>query len=958
MADINREAQEFAEIMAQVNFEMKAYGQLSASTAARRTDAEMKARFGLDDFTKATGLGADALIKLGGSAKAAGSAALEGSKKASSMNAAFDELTDAVKIAAVGLSLLIPGSRLMKGVYAGLAFLFTSAMDTANKIREVSVKFSDELYKGYSDQAQAGAAASDGMTGLFEDAKKLGYSLGELGEYTALIGANSKDLALFSGTVFEGRQKFADMGKSFEKYSGNLIAAGFTQVQINEGMMGYLKLQSRAGLSQGKTSEQLAEGARKYLLEMDGLSKITGQTRKEMEGQRERQLLNEQFAAKIRELQLKGTPEALAFAENLKQAGNIAARAGPQMEEAFLASVTGNFANEKAIGANIASGNALMANIQKMGQGLMTPVEAMQGTFQALGRFGDSMNGLAQVNQFEAAFGIKYSTVQEARLLGEGNLVKNLEKAEAERKKQGAEGGKAADDAVNAQVNFQVAMRKANEEVERFFVPGMVAATNGAAAFASSAEYAAKQIKKLFDIDIGKPAPAPISTGPETDTARKTVAAATEKAMADAERARAAEKDAALSKEQKEAIKKQAADSARIMMNETNALRAAAQKEKNAERERRRAGTAEPAAAGVKVSGSAEAKTSAEKYFGKPISDSEFSALIKATHAEAAGGKQSNQQEQAMIMASVLNRARTNQGGIMGALQAKNAFQSVTGTEDAPGPSQHYEKGPEADRLKSIEGATKLLEKISVEQKNFTAADAKAYGPGTDIGYRDKMLAAGGTVVGGSVFQTLPKFQGGGIANGPTSGYPVELHGKEAVIPLKNDAVPVSISLKDALNTPTFAGMNEYAGYNQGPMSTDIDAVKKLAEAVGAFDKTSQIITDTATWKQILSSGLATNYKLVNAELGTKALPGIDQDMADRLKEIKEQGNTTTEAALKQVGEELIKGMSSMAEKFAVTMTSRALSVDSSEIAPLLQELVSATKNGNDINTKILASSY
>ena len=532
MADINREAQEFAEIMAQVNFEMKAYGQLSASTAARRTESEMKARFGLDDFTKATSLGADALIKLGGAAKAAGSAALEGSKKASSMNAAFDELTDSVKIAAVGLSLLIPGSKLMKGVYAGLSLLATSALDVANKYRAAAVKFSDELYKGYSDQAQAGAAASDGMTGLFEDAKKLGYSLGELGEYTALIGANSKDLALFSGTVFEGRQKFADMGKSFEKYSGNLIAAGFTQVQINEGMMGYLKLQSRAGLSQGKTSEQLAEGARKYLLEMDGLSKITGQTRKEMEGQRERQLLNEQFAAKIRELQLKGTPEALAFAENLKQAGNIAARAGPQMEEAFLASVTGNFANEKAIGANIASGNALMANIQKMGQGLMTPVEAMQGTFQALGRFGDSMNGLAQVNQFEAAFGIKYSTVQEARLLGEGNLVKNLEKAEDERKKQGAEGGKAADDAVNAQVNFQTAMRKSNEQIERFFVPGMAAATNAAAALTTSAEGVAARMNKLFGIT-------------PTDIKKDEAAKASEKAAEEAHKAaRAAEKAA------------------------------------------------------------------------------------------------------------------------------------------------------------------------------------------------------------------------------------------------------------------------------------------------------------------------------------------------------------------------------------------------------------------------------
>jgi hypothetical protein len=163
-----------------------------------------------------------------------------------------------------------------------------------------------------------------------------------------------------------------------------------------------------------------------------------------------------------------------------------------------------------------------------------------------------------------------------------------------------------------------------------------------------------------------------------------------------------------------------------------------------------------PVTEGVRVSGSAEAKTSAEKYYGRPISDVEFSALIKATHAEAAGGKQASQQEQAMIMASVLNRARTDQGGIIGALTAKNQFQSVTGTANAPGPSQQYLQGPEKERLKSIEGATQLLENISRKQKDFASADPRAYGPGTNIGYMHDLEKRGGAVVGGSIFNTAP----------------------------------------------------------------------------------------------------------------------------------------------------------------------------------------------------------
>ena len=232
--------------------------------------------------------------------------------------------------------------------------------------------------------------------------------------------------------------------------------------------------------------------------------------------------------------------------------------------------------------------------------------------------------------------------------------------------------------------------------------------------------------------------------------------------------------------------------------------------------------------------GRADAKASAEKYLGKAISDNEFSALIKATHAEAAGGKKASQQEQAMIMASVINRARTDRGGIMGALTAKNQFQSVTGTANEPGPSEQYRRGPENDRLKSIEDATKMLQGISLQQKNFTAADAKAYGPGTNIGYRDKMLAAGGSVVGGSVFQTAPPAAGGykfgGIANGPEAGYDTTLHGTEAVVPLPDGrTIPVQI-----------AGSNEQMGLMSAQLSRLDDLVRVMQSQLGVSQKLLQ----------------------------------------------------------------------------------------------------------------------
>jgi len=206
------------------------------------------------------------------------------------------------------------------------------------------------------------------------------------------------------------------------------------------------------------------------------------------------------------------------------------------------------------------------------------------------------------------------------------------------------------------------------------------------------------------------------------------------------------------------------------------------------------AGAAPAGPAGQQVVGSSEARAKAEGYYGKKMSDTEFSSLIKATHAEAGAGKKASQEEQAMIMASVLNRARTDQGGIMGALTAKNQFQSVTGTAaDGHRASNNYLQGPDKDRLKSIEGATAYLDKISKEQKNFTAASSAAYGPGTNIGYRDKMLAGGGQVIGGSVFQT-------GMPAGPLNGYQSQTAGlnPSKTLPEKTDATQTAANLATA----------------------------------------------------------------------------------------------------------------------------------------------------------------
>ena len=172
-----------------------------------------------------------------------------------------------------------------------------------------------------------------------------------------------------------------------------------------------------------------------------------------------------------------------------------------------------------------------------------------------------------------------------------------------------------------------------------------------------------------------------------------------------------------------------------------------------------------------------EAKKAAEKYLGREMSPNEWSELIRATSAEA--GRR-DQTEVAMVMATILNRARDKSKSIEEILRERNQFQAVTGTRNNPNPSPNFVNMPDQKRLEQIYGAsTSILDKVSRDQRNFTAASAAAYGPGTNIGFRDRMLASGGSKVGASIFNTAaPDLSGltpspsgdAGSSSGQTAG--------------------------------------------------------------------------------------------------------------------------------------------------------------------------------------------
>jgi hypothetical protein len=161
---------------------------------------------------------------------------------------------------------------------------------------------------------------------------------------------------------------------------------------------------------------------------------------------------------------------------------------------------------------------------------------------------------------------------------------------------------------------------------------------------------------------------------------------------------------------------------------------------------------------------SQQAKAQAEAFLGRSITPREWELLVRATVGESGGG--GGGAEDANIAAVILNRARLNSGGhgtgIEDQLRARNAFQAVTGTSaNGRQPSEGFANPSQQQIARVTNNILSQLSGANNTWLNFTAYDVRAYGPGTNIEFRNRALRTPGHRVvgnrgerGGTIFFT------------------------------------------------------------------------------------------------------------------------------------------------------------------------------------------------------------
>lgn len=486
-----------AEILARVNSDLEKFGYITEDTTRAMKDAET----GVKNFAKKADQAADLTLKAFTSVASSGieaaTAMQAGAKGNQAFNSSLDKMKEGVEATGALLTALIPGGPIIKALVAAVT-LATSKIIDRNK---EAGKMSDQLFKGFQDISKSGAAASDGMTGLQAGMRKLGLGVHDMDSYVKLISASSKDLALFKGSVFEGRKAFENIGQGMLQYNYQLRAAGLNQEEINAGTMSYLKLQTQVGMAQNMTTRQLAEGAKKYLIEQDALTKLTGASRQEMEAAQEAARSEQRFRAKLESMRASGDAKQIAAADELEKANKILSSQSKEAGQGFRDLSTGMVTSEAAQKSLIGTNGVALEQATKIAAGQANAIDGVQQVARAFGQNAKDLNTLGQTGTYED-ISIKFADAVKLGIFANKNLAVEYEKIQKDQREQGEKDIKSKDKLLDANIELAQAQQKAMLKLQGELGELMLSVTNTSTAFANGANKMADVYDELTPLMI------------------------------------------------------------------------------------------------------------------------------------------------------------------------------------------------------------------------------------------------------------------------------------------------------------------------------------------------------------------------------------------------------------------------------------------------------------------------
>ena len=175
-----------------------------------------------------------------------------------------------------------------------------------------SLKQNDQLMKSYRELSDVGSV-SGSLEKLQSDLNKVGLTSEEAEKFGKLLGKTAPDLASFGGSVSAGKDKFIGVFEGMigvgNKTEIAMQRIGYSSDEMRDATADYVAKQSRLGLAQNKTAEQLRGESVKYMVTLRELGELTGMSRDEAQKLIDQQQADARWSMTLRQMTADGQGE-------------------------------------------------------------------------------------------------------------------------------------------------------------------------------------------------------------------------------------------------------------------------------------------------------------------------------------------------------------------------------------------------------------------------------------------------------------------------------------------------------------------------------------------------------------------------------------------------------------------------------------------------------------------------
>ena len=773
--------QESIGIMQQVNEEMRIYGRLTGETSEKLRDMQL----GTKGATKSLTGAAD---QMGQALKGLTKATYRGEQGLSQFNETI-EAGGKILGALVGLlAVLNPGFAVLAAGIVG----FSKLLGEANKM-------SDRTFNAYKRLAEVGGSAGETFQGLRNKARDFDYTLGEadegLNDFVQMLYKNAETLAYYKGSVNKGANATADLMHAFTEYRDPLSRLGLSTEAQNQSVMNYINYSAKLGTIQGKTNEQLAASARKYIMETEALSVVTGKQRETIEQERASLMREQQFRAKIELLRLRGETKQ---AERLENIGvTMANTFTPSTAKAMRNTLTGYLQTAEAQQLSLVTSGESVKIAREFNEGRIDELEASTRLQKALAASNNKFIGLqATAGDMSDVFGVLADQLDDNRRANGdvGKAMKAAREEVEESTKKGKDGEK--DRQNEARRNQKEAAKSLQGVVEKFIevagkmTAGLSSLWNSLSgtlfdvmegfsdffdwisfdilkkerktydeAFAKKL----KQEKAAKEQEIADFKKSGVVRGPVDDEGRATMTPEQYKRELDAQLKNIQAKEAA--NESKRGIKDATAERRRAFQ--------------------KKYGTDESKEV---APGTAAAAPGAPARKGYTAHSNESLSALGLTLVGKGGAQGDRQAEGAQVSDKLIELAQKIKSSVPG-------FAGFTGFND----NYHREEIPNSGHAQGLSVDFVLNKKPSREEGQRIVDMLKKMGASVA---KDEYHDPSSKATGPHFHASVPEGRYGGIFEGPRTGYAAVMHGREAILPLPNgQSIPIAIDTEKIIES-------------------------------------------------------------------------------------------------------------------------------------------------------------